>query len=64
MVPILNYEITPYNETEWCMDQYQATNCTEVRDKAQGEVEDLMLTFYHANLAWGIVLILVVSLSF
>jgi hypothetical protein len=46
------------------MDRYQATNCTAVRDKAQSEVEDLMLTFYHANLAWGIVLILVVSLRF
>lgn len=60
LVPIYE-EGADYNETDWCMDKYQATNCTEIRDAAQDEVEDLMIFFYNSNVAWGFLLIMVVS---
>lgn len=60
MVPVYG-EGNAQNETEWCQRNYNATNCTEIRDAAQAEVAGLMSWFYNANLAWGCALIAVVS---
>lgn len=61
MVPILSYKNSTYSETQWCLDKYEATNCTDIRNAAQDKVEKLMVNFYYANLGWGILLIIVVS---
>ena len=61
MVPLFP-EDSEYNETDWCMDQYQATNCSDVRDEAQHETEELLLFFFNGNAAWGAALLMVVSL--
>jgi hypothetical protein len=48
------------NELAWCIDNYAATNCTDIRNMAQLEVEELMNIYYNSNLAWGFVLIMIV----
>ena len=62
MVPIYPSD-ADYNETDWCVEQYQATNCSDIRGAAQNEVEDMLILFYNGNVAWGIVFIVVVSLT-
>ncbi|CAB9507151.1 expressed unknown protein [Seminavis robusta] len=62
MVPGCGQEATSCNETEWCLVNYQATNCTAIRDAAQLEVEDLMNFYYNGNLAWGFILIAILLL--
>lgn len=64
MVPILDYEDSTYSERDWCLDRYQATNCTAIRDAAQDEVENLMVKFFNTNLALGVILVLVVSQAY
>lgn len=61
MVPLFA-ENSEYNETDWCIDQYQATNCSIVRDEAQHETEDMLMFFFNGNAAWGAALLMVVSL--
>lgn len=61
MVPIYPDDST-YTETDWCIENYQATNCTLIRDTAQMEVEDLLIFFYNGNVAWGIFFIMILLL--
>jgi hypothetical protein len=52
LVPIdggLDYD----DEDAWCMAKYYATNCTEIRDKAQDRMEVYMLFYYTALAACG-----------
>jgi len=57
--------ITPFSnttETEWCMQNYNATNCSDIRDKAQSDADKMLLTYYYCNAAWGLLLICVVRI--
>jgi hypothetical protein len=60
MVPILHDNST-YTELDWCIENYNATDCTNIRKAAQEEVYDLMSWFYNSSVAWGFALIMVVS---
>ena len=60
LVPIYPAD-AEYNETDWCLEFYQATNCTQIRNEAQIELEDMLMAFYSANLVWGILGIIIVS---
>jgi hypothetical protein len=63
MVPQCGELQVDCNELLWCMSNYDATNCTEIRDTAQLEVEELMNIYYNSNLAWGFLLIMIVRPS-
>jgi hypothetical protein len=50
----------PQNETQWCIDNYQATNCTAIRDAAQKGMERFLLGYYYLNAVWGICFLVLV----
>jgi len=50
-----------YTEKDWCLDNYQATDCFDIRLAAQAETEDLLRLFYNSQVAWGCALLLILS---
>ena len=42
-------------EEQWCLDLYNSTNCTEIRDEAQKETNSILLIFYRFLASWGCV---------
>jgi hypothetical protein len=51
------------NETEWCLVNYNATNCAEIRNSAQLSSSNAMQSLYLLSAAWGVFLILLFILS-
>jgi len=61
MVPIeggLDYD----SEDEWCIDQYNITVCTEIRDEAQTRTTFILLIFYRSLASWGCIYMFVMLL--
>lgn len=48
------------NETQWCLENYQAVTCTAIRDSAQLDMRRMMFPYYYLNAAWGLFLIILV----
>jgi hypothetical protein len=41
------------SELEWCLDLYESTNCTEIRDEAQQDTVFWLSIFYTSLATWG-----------
>lgn len=50
------------NETQYCLDLYNETDCSTIRNAAQSRGEKFMLSYYYVNAAWGLVLVCLVRL--
>jgi hypothetical protein len=50
------------SEDEWCDEKYNSTECSEVRDEAQADMEWSLLTFYTALAIWGIFVLMLLML--
>jgi hypothetical protein len=57
VVPVFDNE---EDQDIWCIENYNSTACTEIRDSVQEDMERFMLLYYYANAAWGLCLILLV----
>lgn len=51
------------NVTSWCLANFNATNCGDIRAEAQANLDTFMITYYYGNAIWGIVLALLVSFA-
>ncbi len=49
------------SEAAWCVINYEATNCSSIRDAAQYRTVHSVLGIYYVSAAWGILLIALVS---
>lgn len=51
---------------EWCMENFgnNSTDCIEIRDKAQDDMERSIYVYYYSNAAWTIFFVLLVSVFF
>lgn len=49
------------NVTSWCLANFNATDCEDIRDEAQEKVDRFMIAYYYGTAIWGIFLILLVS---
>jgi hypothetical protein len=56
-VPILG---TAEAEIQWCETNYNATNCTIIRDDAQTQTVNFLWIFYACSSFWGFMLIALV----
>ena len=48
------------NETSWCWNFFNATNCTQIRNDAQEKVFRWTYLYYTLNGVWGVLLIALV----
>jgi hypothetical protein len=49
-------------EDEWCLFHYNSTECTDIRDDAQIEMETALLTCYSALAGWSCVVLMLLFL--
>jgi hypothetical protein len=49
------------NETQWCMDNYNSTDCTMIRDDAQATTMDSLHLFYIFTAIWCMSQVFIVS---
>lgn len=49
------------NETAWCLLNYNATNCSAIRNNAQATTDAALKSFYFFSAVWGLLLLLLVS---
>jgi len=47
------------DETQWCIDNHDATNCTAIRDSAQERAARSILWFYTGNAIWTLLLVFI-----
>ncbi|KAL7537067.1 hypothetical protein ACHAWF_005649 [Thalassiosira exigua] len=57
-VPILGGEDFP-DETKWCQAKYNATNCKEIRDNAQGNYNVTARAAHTVNAIWALLLVII-----
>jgi len=50
-------------ETEWCLRNFNSTNCSSIRNSAQSEMERSTLIFYYLNASIGLALICLLVLT-
>jgi len=50
------------SENEWCLWEYNSTECTEIRDEAQEETALILSTFYRSLASWGLVYVFIMIL--
>lgn len=50
------------SEMDWCIYNYNATNCGEIRNNAQTDMEVTLLTYYGALGGWGCILLFLMLL--
>jgi hypothetical protein len=50
------------SEDEWCNAKHNSTECSEVRDGAQADMDYALLTFYTALAIWGIFVLILLML--
>lgn len=48
------------NETGWCLENYNSTNCTEIRDDAEEGTTHLLLSLYSFCGAWSLLVLFLV----
>ena len=41
-------------EVEWCLENYNSTQCTRIRNEAQEESTNWLLAFYYCNASWAL----------
>ena len=56
MVPILG-GVNYTTEQEWCLKEYNATNCGQIRDDAQKNYNTFSRIFYTSNGIWACLLV-------
>ena len=49
------------NDTEYCINMFNSTECESIRANAQERMENVMLGYYYLNAVWGVCLIVLVS---
>lgn len=59
VVPVYSSEA---GEVEWCLTNYNATDCASIRNNAQDRTKSFLWTFYTANAIWGTFLIALVCI--
>ena len=47
------------DETQWCIDKYDSTNCTAIRDSAQERAAKSILWFYTGMAIWTLLLVFI-----
>ncbi|GKY94251.1 hypothetical protein MPSEU_000390900 [Mayamaea pseudoterrestris] len=51
------------NETEWCIDNYNSTDCSMVRDSAQEATQISLRVFYTLTAVWSMLQVFIVLLA-
>lgn len=41
-------------ETAWCLENYNSTLCTRIRNEAQEESTNWLLAYYYCNASWAL----------
>ena len=50
------------SEDEWCLDRYNTSGCTEIRDEAQKQTSFILLCFYRSLASWGCIYMFIMLL--
>ena len=60
-VPI-NGGVDYVSEDAWCLDRYNVTGCTQIRDDAQKKTTSILMVFYRSLASWGCIYMFIILL--